>query len=388
MTTESAAGPAAATPPPASCLIGWQPQALAPVFWGVRSLGPADGAPVPLRIFFPSIEGSVESAALLEGCGRYPLIVFAHGHCIGDSTHYRRWLRLPAQLARSGYVVVVPHLAGIAGGQSPSVSTHPDLATLRSVVAWARSGWEHANVLLPPPATGVAGHSYGAMLAARFAVDEQVVAYAGLSGSWGDWFGDAPKPLPLLDLPNLLVWGGEESTDIQLSDATWNQLRKPRHRVIFENGEHWDYLDSSVNVPCRHSSGTCPHLGGATGDLLTMFFGKYLPPELATGLPFQVSSTLEPPPWPTGVVLTQQQEFYAGGFLGGYEALSGNPACAVDVAMATQLLVANQRTKETHSREHPCSFVEQIGRRNRWEVSVRPTGYRWCDVCFPRRADG
>lgn len=387
MTLASENGSAAATPPPATCPIGWQPQALAPVFFGARGLGPAEGAPVPLRIFFPSLDGAVESAPLLEGCGRYPLIVFAHGHCIGDPDHYRRWFRLPAQLARSGYVVVVPHLAGIAGGQSPSVDAHPDLATLAAVVDWARSDWEHADVLLPAPATGVAGHSYGAMLGARFAVSHPVSAYAGLSGGWQDWFGDAPKPLPLLDLPNLLVWGGAADLFTQLSDTAWNQLRKPRHRVVFANGEHWDYLSGNIDVPCRHSSGTCPHVDSATDDLVTMFFGKYLPPEFATDLPSRVPSTLEPPSWPVAS-LTQEQEFFAGGFLGGFDALSGDSECAVDVSVATQQLLANRRTKETHSLERPCAFVELISQRNRQPVSERPTGYHWCDFCFPARADG
>lgn len=58
------------------------------------------------------------------------------------------------------------------------------------------------------PADGVVGHSFGAMLGARFAVGRPVSAYAGLSGVWQDWFGDAPFPLPLLDIPTLLTWGG------------------------------------------------------------------------------------------------------------------------------------------------------------------------------------
>ena len=158
------------TPPPATCPIAWQPQALAPVFFGARSLGPDDGAPVPLRIFFPSLDGSVETAPLLEGCGRYPLVLFCHGHCIGDSEHYRRWFRIPAMLARAGNVVVVPQLADNASGLSPSQSSHADEETLEAVLAWARNGWEHAGVLLPPPATVVMGHSFGAMLGARFTV--------------------------------------------------------------------------------------------------------------------------------------------------------------------------------------------------------------------------
>ncbi len=368
---------------PDSCPIGWQPNALAPVFFGARSLGPADGAPVPLRIFFPSLDGAVESAPILAGCGRYPLIIFCHGHCIGDLDHYRRWFRLPAQLARSGYVVVVPRLAGISGGQSPSVAAHPDLATLHAVADWARSGWEHAGVLLPPPATGLAGHSFGAMLAARFATTRPVAGYAGLSGGWGDWFGDAPKPLPLLDLPTLLVWGGAGDLFTQLSDAEWNQLRRPRHRVIFAEGEHWDYL-KGVAVPCRHSTGACPHLGPAVDDLVTMFFGKYLPPEFGDGLPGRVPTSLAPPP----LDLTPEQEFFAGGFLNGWDSLSGHSACAAGVSAVTELLVANRRTKETHSLERPCQFVRLIGERNRQVVGTRPTGYHWCDFCFPRRADG
>jgi hypothetical protein len=50
--------------------------------------------------------------------------------------------------------------------------------------------------------------------------------------------------------------------------------------------------------------------------------------------------------------------------------------------------VANRRTKETHSLEHPCAFVDLISSRNRFEVSERPTGYHWCVFCFPARRDG
>jgi dienelactone hydrolase len=287
----------APTAPPATCPIGWQPQALAPVFFGARSLGSPDGAPVPLRVFFPSLDGSVESAPLLEGCGRYPLVLFAHGHCQGDTDHYDRWFRIPAQLARAGYVVVVPHLAGNAGGESPSVSTHPDEETLDAVLSWARSGWEHAGVLLSPPATGVVGHSFGAMLGARFAVGRPVSAYAGLSGTWQDWFGDEPFPLPLLDLPTLLVWGGASDLFTQLPEATWQAMARPRHRVVFAKGEHWDYIGNNVSVPCRPAPGPCPHVAGATADLLTMFLGRYLPPELATDLAERVRRHSPRPCW-------------------------------------------------------------------------------------------
>lgn len=372
--------------PPASCPIGWQPQALAPVFYGARSLGPAEGAPVPLRIFFPSLDGAVESAPILEGCGRYPVVLFAHGHCNGDTGHYRRWFRIPAQLARAGYVVVVPHLDGNADGDNPSVSSHPDEATLEAVLSWVRSGWAHAGLLLPPPATGVVGHSYGAMLGARFTVGRPVSAYAGLSGGWEhEWVGDEPFPLPLLDVPSLLTWGGgADDAQATLSDATWQAMARPRHRVVFTKGAHWDYLDKNVSVPCRPSQGPCPHVPGATADLLTMFLGRYLPPEFAGDLAERIPATLAPP----ALDLTVEQEFYAGGYLGGFDALCSNPSCEVVVDQAVERLVANARSKETHSLDRPCAWVSRIATRNRRILSARPAGYKWCDFCFRSRADG
>jgi hypothetical protein len=97
-----------------------------------------------------------------------------------------------------------------------------------------------------------------------------------------------------------------------------------------------------------------------------------------------VPTNLVPPP----LVLTPEQEFFAGGFLNGYAALGTAPECAVTLSSASERLVANIRSKETHSLDHPCVFVNQISNKNRREVGVRPTGFHWCDFCFPGRADG
>ena len=338
---------------------------------------------MPLRIFFPSLDGSVETAPLLEGCGRYPLILFAHGHCQGDVDHFRRWFRIPAQLARAGYVVIVPLLAGNAGGSNPSVSSHPDEGTLHAVLTWARSGWEHSNVLMPPPATGVVGHSFGAMLGARFALGRQIDAYAGMSGGWQDWFGDEPFPLTRLQIPTLLMWGLGFDSFSPLPNATWEQMVRPRHRVVFAKGEHWDYL-GPVNIPCSPGQGPCAPLHSAAADLLTMFFGRYLPPELASDLPGRIPSSLEPPV----LNLPFEQAFFAGGYLGGYAAMSGDPNCGVTVTTKVESLVANKRSRETHSLNSPCAFVSKMSARNRLEVTARPAGFKWCDFCFRARADG
>jgi len=48
-------------PPVASCPIAWQPNALAPVFYGHRDYGASDGSPTDVRVFFPSLDGSPET---------------------------------------------------------------------------------------------------------------------------------------------------------------------------------------------------------------------------------------------------------------------------------------------------------------------------------------
>jgi len=325
--------------PLAACPIGWQPSPLAPVFYGARDLTGDDGAPVALRVFFPSLDGAVFSAPPLLGCGRYPLLVFAHGHCPGDATNEKKWFLLPAQLARAGYVVVVPHLAATAGGAHPSADDHPDLTTLRQVIDWARTGWEFREMLLPSPATGVMGHSYGAMVGARFVAERAgevggVSAFAGFSGVWQDW-PQGPSPIFGIATPTLLTWGGPDDLFTQLSDQGWDSLPKPRHRAIFSEGRHWDYLPAGA-VPCDREHGPCTLQGAATADLATMFFGKYAPPELATNLPAQIPDTLLPP----DLVLTPDQEFYAGSYLYGLRAMSEVAGCGYQLDHATP----NERT--------------------------------------------
>ena len=133
-------------PPPAGCPISWQPSIMAPVFYGVRDYGADDGAPGSVRVFLPSLDGAVFDAPILAGCGRYPLILFAHGQCSEPGVdHHQKWFELPAQLARSGYVVVVPALPRTAGGAYPW-DNDAELGLLLETVEWMRTGWDHAGV--------------------------------------------------------------------------------------------------------------------------------------------------------------------------------------------------------------------------------------------------
>jgi hypothetical protein len=82
-----------------ACDICWQPSVLAPVFFGIKDFGVREeGAPVALRVFYPSIDGAPHDAPFLEECGAYPLVLFLHGWC-NETEHYKKWHHLPAQLA-------------------------------------------------------------------------------------------------------------------------------------------------------------------------------------------------------------------------------------------------------------------------------------------------
>lgn len=313
-------------PPVASCPIGWQPSALTPVFYGVRDFGTADGAPLAVRIFFPSLDGDVFTASMLKGCGRYPVIVFCHGDCHPDSgDHYKKWFTLPAQLARSGYVVMVPQLRDI--------STHPsgDQGTQQALVdalTWIRDTWEHRDALMPSPATGIAGHSFGGLHAGILATKVPAQAVAYLSGVWVDW-PSGPRPIEVLQLPQLFTWGTAPAVpepDAMLPDSFWQQLARPRHRAVFANGQHWDYLFNE-QTPCDSSRGPCGRVGWAAMDLVTTFFANYLPPELWPNLPDRVPDDLRPPP----LALTPEQEFYAGGHLVGLDLFEADSACSVEI---------------------------------------------------------
>ncbi|MEV7226189.1 PASTA domain-containing protein [Polymorphospora sp. NPDC051019] len=304
------------TPPPASCPIGWQPSALTPVFHGMREYSPAEGAPTRVRVFFPSLDGAVATAPILDGCGRYPLIIFAHGHCANDPNHFRKWIQLPAQLARSGYVVAVPELTHIS--ILPQNASHPSVPVLGTLLNWMRQSWEHSDVLMPAEKTGVAGHSYGALLTAWFAtVTPTVAAYAGLSGTWQEL--NVTLPIAALNRPKLIVAGHPaEDSFTELNAAQWSALPIPRHRATFANGRHFDYLPAG-QTPCDPERGPCPPLALAAADLVTMFFAKYLWPEHSPHLPGRVPDNLVPPP----LNLTPEQEFYAGSHLIGMPAMTG-----------------------------------------------------------------
>lgn len=300
--------------------ISWLPNALAPVFWGYEDRS-GTGSPTPMRILFPTIDGSTQNASVLQIEHQYPLIVLCHGNCPGDPNHYLDWAQdvIAIQLARAGCVVLVPHLTGISSGNSP-VNSDNDLELVQSVISWMRSQWSHADVIASEPNTAILGHSWGALLAGRLVSAGGFHAYASMSGEWSDWFNDLGDVLSTITVPGLYIWGS--GLDVApLADPQWSEvIHKPRHKAIVDKMDHFDYLPAGV-TPCEAKRGPCPHYRFMMADVLTMFIAKYAPPPTLPDLPSKIPFTLVPP----SLQLTAEQEYYAGGYLNGFNAVGGDP---------------------------------------------------------------
>jgi hypothetical protein len=63
-----------------------------------------------------------------------------------------------------------------------------------------------------------------------------------------------------------------------------------------------------------------------------MFFGKYLPPPSASGLAGQIPTSLVPP---IPLSLTQDQQFFAGGWLSSFDLLQGDADCEATISWDT-----------------------------------------------------
>jgi Chlorophyllase enzyme len=306
------------------CDIRWQPSVLAPVFYGIQDFGLSDGAPVALRVFYPSIDGAPHDAPFLVGCGVYPLVVFLHGHC-DEANHYLKWELLPAQLARSGYVVVVPEIQPIAPWEGSG------LAESENVLAWMRSKWEHRLHLRPPPSTGIAGHSYGALLGARLATRVAASAYVSLGAGWAEWPTGAsapPRPLGTLNAPALFAWGSNDTFADLGSDGFWGEVAPPKHQLVFAGAGHWDYLPANSTM-CEGRGiggvrGPCDLIQNLAADLAATFLSKHMPPQRWPELRHDIGDDLIPPPH----ALTEEQQFFAGNHLMGLSLICDTSVCS------------------------------------------------------------
>ena len=298
--------------------IDWTPDVGAPVFYGHQDLTPADGAPRDMRVFYPSVDGSPPDAPILRRCiVRWPPVLFLHGQppnsLLGDPDYHLRWGLLPAVLARSGYVVIVPSLNSQQIISDPAAARDAALADLD----WVRTGWSEAE-WVDKQSAAVAGHSLGGVLASFVAeARPDIGAMVTLSGDFlnGGRLGQ-------VEAPSFFMWAHDLlSEDLDLL-GTWNQLAMPRYRAVFQ-GEHFDYLrasDAGTGTP----RGPCDLIGGVAADLAALFLSIHVPVPLARN---RAGDDLQPPP----VQLTQQQQTFAGGHLNSLDSFPDRSGCELDL---------------------------------------------------------
>lgn len=302
------------------CPIDWAPSARAPVFDGAKDFGPAEGAPGPVRIVFPTLDGNPFQARMLLGCEHYPIVLLAHGNCAGDPQHFKAWYRgasfdeVAVGLARSGFVVVIPDLPQTrAGTQPPWAATNSDLQRIADTLTWVRTQWDARGALITNR-IGILGHSWGAMLGARFAQesagsDNAVTAYAGLSGTWSEWDAvSRPRPIDTLAIPKLFTWGaGSNDVFADLDQGGfWSGIPPFKHRAAFQEGGHFDYLSAAAAAACQgNERGPCSETQTLAREQVLTFFSNYMPPD-GQLLSFPDSMLLPP------LTLTDEQELFAG----------------------------------------------------------------------------
>lgn len=75
------------------CPIGWSPNIWQPVFYGFEDVLFRRGTGrKPIRILYPSIDGSPAYAELLKGCGTFPFGAYMNGMTLFKQAGCEAWL--------------------------------------------------------------------------------------------------------------------------------------------------------------------------------------------------------------------------------------------------------------------------------------------------------
>jgi pimeloyl-ACP methyl ester carboxylesterase len=227
---------------------------------------------------------------------------------------------IPAVLAKSGYVVVVPRHDALL----PNDAGSPAIANALSFIDWVRNGWEHRQwVDKRAEATAVTGHSYGALLAARVAQARPAIsAYVGLSGPWHD-LRDRISVVQSIGAPSFFTWATGDALRAVFENmdelGLWNQISTPKHAAVFP-GEHFDYLRPWTG--CNFARGDCTLIESVIAELTALFISRHVPLNMSNA---HIPLTLDPP----NVILTQKQEFFLGGQFSGLKQIKTQSGCSV-----------------------------------------------------------
>ena len=80
-----------------------------PTFWGYKNYATSDSAPIPVRVFCPSLDGSPQNASFYAGCGshEYPVMVFTDlVHCFNNTGRaFHVQVGVPMRLPDAGRLI-------------------------------------------------------------------------------------------------------------------------------------------------------------------------------------------------------------------------------------------------------------------------------------------
>ena len=301
--------------------IDWVPDVMFPVAAGFEDVDVAQGAPGPARIWYPTFEVFTERGSaplrILKHClARWPVVLFLHGNPPCNIPNYNRhWTTIPAELARSGYVVVAPqhdHLFPQDSSGVPFVS---------SFIDWTRNSWQHARWIdKRSNAVAIAGHSYGALLGARVATSRSdISACAFLSGPW-DELNDRNPLLRGLGRPTFYMFTPDEFFEDVNAQGLWDTFEYPKYAASFR-GSHFDYITQPPG--CGQDVGSCGLIKDVAADLVTLFLSRYLPVAASKTV---IDLNLVPPaaPFTSGT-----QQFYGARRLSGLDEIKTAQGCSV-----------------------------------------------------------
>jgi hypothetical protein len=137
-----------------------------------------------------------------------------------------------------------------------------------------------------------------------------------------------------------MTWGADLSLEVLgVQISQWDALTQPVHVAEFHDAGHWDYLPAGrsacdVDESGRPARGTCSLTPYLAADIIASFLTRYLRPE-GVGIPswpgslfLRIPVSLRPP-IAARMLLTPEQEFYAGGHLQAWKGVASREDCGV-----------------------------------------------------------
>lgn len=296
-----------------------------PTFLAARVRGASaavGGPPRPMLIYYPSAELTGARRMLRPCIGRFPLVMFYHGHHggIGQANYNEKWRRICSTIASCGYVVAAPvHIPTL-------VPEDAALAAVARDVAWLRNEWWGAQWLdARPDSTSYIGHSYGALLACRAVTELPAAAFVSLGGVFLS--SELQYRLKELTIPAFYAYvdGNSNGAFDEHLNVAWPGLSIPKWRAVYF-GEHFDYLDPADTTAVPRGP-SCPEFPQVMADLVTLFLGA----TFMSRTP--VSYNLERP----SVALAPQQQLFASDHFAALKAFEQSRSCAISLSWETSL---------------------------------------------------